>query len=561
MMSLSDVKMLFEFAGGLGMFLYGMNIMATGLQKTAGNKMKQLLGFLTNNRLLGVVVGALITAIIQSSSATTVMVVGFVNAEILNLTQAVGVIMGANIGTTITSWLVSMNAISGDGNVIMSVLKPEFYAPLFFGIGAFLLMFAKKEKKKEVGEILVGFGVLFIGLNFMSSSVEPYSDSPIFVKAFQLLGGNPVLGILVGAVVTALIQSSSASVGILQTLAMNKLVNWQAAVFITLGQNIGTCVTAFLSGIGAHKTAKRASIIHLIFNVVGAVIFGAAMWVVFLVNKEFAASSISSFQISVFHTIFNITNTLLLFPFADYLVKLSEIIIKDEDKDEEKEEDFLTEIKNHLDERMLESPSFAVEAAVHAVVYMGKFTLENAKRAMSAVLNNDAEKAKKVFQDETLINEFTKLLTTYLVKIDNLALTEKQHFVVKNLLYTINDIERIGDHSENLAELAEEKMEQEAMFSKTAYEDLKVIMEEVTNSVCYAIESREKESLECVRTVTKCEDKVDELEEELHEKHLQRLSTNECTAETGVLFLDVISNLERISDHALNIAGYVQDEV
>lgn len=560
MMSLSDVKMLFEFAGGLGMFLYGMNIMATGLQKTAGNKMKQLLGFLTNNRLLGVVVGALITAIIQSSSATTVMVVGFVNAEILNLTQAVGVIMGANIGTTITSWLVSMNAISGDGNVIMSVLKPEFYAPLFIGIGAFLLMFAKKEKKKEVGEILVGFGVLFIGLNFMSSSVEPYSDSPIFVKAFQLLGGNPVLGILVGAVVTALIQSSSASVGILQTLAMNKLVNWQAAVFITLGQNIGTCVTAFLSGIGAHKIAKRASIIHLIFNVVGAVIFGAAMWVVFLVNKEFAASSISSFQISVFHTIFNITNTLLLFPFADYLVKLSEIIIKDEDEEKE-EEDFLTEIKNHLDERMLESPSFAVEAAVHAVVYMGKFTLENAKRAMSAVLNNDAEKAKKVFQDETLINEFTKLLTTYLVKIDNLALTEKQHFVVKNLLYTINDIERIGDHSENLAELAEEKTEQEVMFSKTAYEDLKVIMEEVTNSVRYAIEAREKESLECVRTVTKCEDRVDELEEELHDKHLQRLSTNECTAETGVLFLDVISNLERISDHALNIAGYVQDEV
>ena len=198
---------------------------------------------------------------------------------------------------------------------------------------------------------------------------------------------------------------------------------------------------------------------------------------------------------------------------------------------------------------------------MHAVVYMGKFTLENAKRAMSAVLNNDAEKAKKVFQDETLINEFTKLLTTYLVKIDNLALTEKQHFVVKNLLYTINDIERIGDHSENLAELAEEKTEQEVMFSKTAYEDLKVIMEEVTNSVRYAIEAREKESLECVRTVTKCEDRVDELEEELHDKHLQRLSTNECTAETGVLFLDVISNLERISDHALNIAGYVQDEV
>ena len=559
-MSLNDVKMLFEFAGGLGMFLYGMNIMATGLQKTAGNKMKQLLGFLTNNRLLGVVVGALITAIIQSSSATTVMVVGFVNAEILNLTQAVGVIMGANIGTTITSWLVSMSAISGDGNILMSVLKPEFYAPLFIGIGAFLLMFAKNEKKKEIGEILVGFGVLFIGLNFMSSSVKPYSDSPVFLKAFQILGGNPVLGILVGAVVTALIQSSSASVGILQTLAMNNLVNWQAAVFITLGQNIGTCVTAVLSGIGTHKTAKRASIIHLIFNVVGAVIFGVAMWIIFLVNKGFATSSVSSFQISVFHTIFNLANTILLFPFADYLVKLSEVIIKD-NKEEEDDEDFLTEVKSHLDERMLESPSFAVEAAIHEVVHMGKFTLENAKSAMSAVLTNDADKAKQVFQNESLINEFTKLLTTYLVKIDNLALTENQHFVVKNLLYTINDIERIGDHSENLAELAEEKINQNAVFSKTASEDLKVIMGEATNSVKYAIEAREKESLECVRTVTKCEDKVDELEEELHEKHLQRLSTKECTVETSVIFLDVIGNLERISDHALNIAGYVQDEV
>lgn len=558
-MSLSDVKMLFKFIGGLGMFLYGMNIMATGLQKTAGNKMKQLLGFLTDNRLLGVLVGALITAIIQSSSATTVMVVGFVNAEILNLTQAVGVIMGANIGTTVTSWLVSMNAISGDGNVVMSILKPEFYAPLLIGIGAFLLMFAKKENKKEFGEIAVGFGVLFIGLEFMSGAVKPYSDAPIFLNAFQILGKNPILGILVGAGVTALIQSSSASVGILQTLAQSNLVNWQAATFITLGQNIGTCVTALISGIGAHKTAKRASVIHLMFNVIGAVIFGIIMWIVFMVNKEFAASSISSVKISIFHTVFNITNTIILFPFADYLVKLSEVIIKD--GKEEEGEDFLTEVKNHLDERVLESPSFAVEAAVHEVVHMGKFTLENVKLAMSAVLTNDLDKVKMVFQNEVLINEFTKLLTTYLVKIDSLALTEHQHFVVKNLLYTVSDIERIGDHSENLAELAELKNGQKAIFSKIAIEELRVIMEEAIQSVQFAIEARETEKLEYVRIVTKCEDRVDELEEELHEKHLQRLATKECTVETSVIFLDVISNLERISDHALNIAGYVQDEI
>ena len=315
-MSLEDLKQLFEFIGGLGLFLYGMNIMADGLQKAAGGRMKRMLGYITNNRLLGVLLGALITAIIQSSSATTVMVVGFVNAGILSLSQAVGVIMGANIGTTITAWLVSMSEWG-------EILKPEFYAPVLVGIGAFILLFAKKEKQKEVGSILVGFGVLFIGLSFMSGSIEPYRDSPVFSQVFTVLGNNPILGILAGVIVTGIIQSSSASVGILQTLAMNGVVTWNSAIFITLGQNIGTCVTALLASMGTHKTAKRAAVIHLMFNVIGAVIFGIVMFIVFTLNPVWASSTITSTQISIFHTVFNVVNTIILFPFANQLVSLS----------------------------------------------------------------------------------------------------------------------------------------------------------------------------------------------------------------------------------------------
>jgi len=312
---MQHVEMLFRFIGGLGMFLYGMNVMADGLQKSAGDKMKHLLEFLTRNRLMGILVGAGVTAIIQSSSATTVMVVGFVNAGLMNLTQAVGVIMGANIGTTVTAWLVSMSEWG-------AFLKPEFFAPLLIGIGAFMLLFSKKEKIVDVSEILVGFGVLFIGLNFMSGAITPYRDAPIFSEAFRVLGRNPILGMLAGLAVTALIQSSSASVGILQTLAANGLVNWSSAIFITLGQNIGTCVTALLSSLGAHKTAKRAAVIHFLFNTIGAIVFGLLMFVVFTINKAWASSEINSVGISMFHTFFNVTNTLLLYPFGNLLVKL-----------------------------------------------------------------------------------------------------------------------------------------------------------------------------------------------------------------------------------------------
>lgn len=553
-MSLKDLGLLFQFVGGLGMFLYGMNVMADGLQKSAGNKMKQLLGFLTNNRLLAIIVGALITAIIQSSSATTVMVVGFVNASIINLTQAVGVIMGANIGTTITSWIVSMNEFS-------DALSPEFFAPLVIGIGVFLTMFAKSGKKKDIGEIAVGFGVLFIGLSFMSDSITPYRDAPIFADAFRILGSNPFLGILVGAVVTGILQSSSASVGILQTLAMNGVVNWNAAVFITLGQNIGTCVTALLSSLGANKTAKRAAVIHLLFNVLGAIIFGFVMFLVFAFNREFANASISSMDISIFHSIFNITVTVILFPFANAMVKISGLLVKDNESLEEKEVDVLEDVRRHLDERMLESPSFAVEAASIEVVHMGKFTMENLKNSIKAVVESKQELVDTVYKNEKIINQFQTLLTEYLVKVDSLSLTENQHMLIKNLLYTVTDIERVGDHSENIAELAESKINQKVNFSKEAEKDLLEISEKAGLAFENAIEARDTESIDFVRKVAKYEDMVDDMEEELHEKHLERLSNQNCGVASGVIFLDIINNLERISDHALNISGYVQDEL
>lgn len=550
-MTVEVLGTLFTFVGGLGMFLYGMNVMADGLQKSAGGKMKQLMGILTRNRLLAVVVGALVTAIIQSSSATTVMVVGFVNAGIVNLTQAVGVIMGANVGTTITGWLVSMNEWG-------AIFKPSFFAPLLIGIGAFTIMFSKKEKRKDVGEILIGFGVLFIGLSFMSDAIKPYSDSPIFSNAFAVLGKNPILAILAGAVVTAIIQSSSASVGILQTLAMNGVVGWNSAVFITLGQNIGTCVTALLSSAGANKTAKRAAVIHLLFNVIGAVIFGILMFVVFRIDPVFANSSINSVEISIFHTIFNISNTLILFPFANLLVKLSGLIV-----DDSKQEAIDGEEVNliHLDDRILETPSFAVENAVKESINLGRVTLKNTETAMQAILQNDINKANEVFKTEKLIDKYEQKITEYLAKINNLSINEEQHKLVSDLFYTISNIERVGDHAENLAELAVSKIDHNIWFSDSAYKELEGICNIALQSFENAILSRETENLEYIRKVVQLEDQVDALEEELREKHIERLSKNQCDSETGVIFIDALVNLERISDHSLNIANYVKEEL
>ena len=557
-MSISDISNGFGFLGGLGMFLYGMNIMADGMQKTAGSKMSSFLGMLTNNRFLAVALGALITAIIQSSGATTVMVVGFVSAGVLNLSQAVGVIMGANIGTTITAWIVSMSQL-GDA---FEVMKPGFYAPAIIGIGALLLVFAKSQKKKTIGEIRIGLGLLFIGLDFMSGSINPYTDAPIFAKAFEILGGNPLLGMIIGALVTALLQSSSASVGILQTLAMNGIVTTNAAIYITLGQNIGSCVTAMLSSMGGSRTAKRAAVMHLTFNVIGAIVFGSIGFIFFSLRPAFAASNINAVQISIFHTIFNLTMTTLLFPFADVLVKISGMVVKEKAEEEPVAEDAETAATlKHLDERIFESPAFAVETAALEVVHMGQITYENVVRAIDAVLTVNSDEVETVFKTEQTINNMEKMLTEYLIKVDNLSLTEKQKKVVNNLFYSVSDIERIGDHAENLAEQAQYMVEHGLQFSTTGADDLKSISDSVLKSFQYAIDARQNGNMEAVRKVSQYEDDVDSQEEELREKHIERLSAGECKASAGVVFLDIISNLERVSDHAYNLAGYVKDEM
>lgn len=556
-MSVSDISNAFGFLGGLGMFLYGMNIMADGMQKTAGSKMSSFLGMLTNNRLLAVALGALITAIIQSSGATTVMVVGFVSAGVLNLTQAVGVIMGANIGTTITAWIVSMSQL-GDAFAFM---KPGFYAPCIIGVGALLLVFSKKQKKKTIGEILIGLGLLFMGLDFMSGSISPYTDAPIFAKAFALLGGNPFLGMIIGALVTALLQSSSASVGILQTLAMNGVVTTNAAIYITLGQNIGSCVTAMLSSTGASRTAKRAAVIHLTFNIIGALLFGVLGFVVFALRPSFAASNISAVQISIFHTIFNLTNTALLFPFANQLVKLSGLVVKEKEETLPVEDEEAAATLKHLDERIFESPAFAVDTAALEVVHMGQITMDNVKRALDAILTGNLEEIGDVYKTEKTINNMEKMLTEYLIKVDNLSLTEKQKKVVNHLFYSVSDIERVGDHAENLAEQAEYMVNHHLDFSDTGMRDLEDISGNVVKSFQYAIDARQTGNMDSVRKVSQYEDEVDNLEEELREKHIERLSSGKCEPSSGVVFLDIISNLERISDHAYNLAGYVKNEM
>lgn len=552
-MTFDDFSMMFQFIGGLGMFLYGMQMMATGLQKTAGDKMKHLLGVLTNNRFMGILVGALITAIIQSSGATTVMVIGFVNAGLMNLFQTVGVIMGANIGTTITAWIVSAGQL-GDA---FTVMKPSFYAPLMIGIGAMLVMFAKKEKKKNIGEILISLGLLFVGLDWMSGAIKPYTDAPIFAQAFALLGSNPFLGVLVGAIVTAVMQSSSASVGVLQTLAMNGVVTTNAAVYICLGSNIGSCYTALLSSIGASKNSKRAAIINLLFNCFGVLIFALIGFGIFTVNKRIANATIDSVQISIFHTIFNVVNTIIMFPIANLLVKVSCIIVKEGKVENESSE---LSLENHLDDRIMKTPSFAIEATLKEINEMGILAYENTRLSINAAMYGDYEDIQKVYENEKKINKYEKSIASYLVKINNLSLNDLQHKTVKNLLYTINDLERVGDHAKNIAEFAETMKNDNLKFSDKVIGELARMNEKVLQSLNASLEARKSGNTDLIKDVLKYEDEVDLIEQDIRERYIARLLDEECNIESGVLFMDIIGNLERVSDHAFNIAGYLKDE-
>ena len=528
--------------GGLGLFLYGMHIMASGLQKAAGSKLKKVLEMLTKNRIIGILVGALVTAVIQSSSATTVMVVGFVNAGLMNLTQAVGIIMGANIGTTITGWIVSS----------AEFLKTDTLAPIAVFIGAAMILFCKKTKMKQIGEIIIGFGVLFIGIEMMSSGVKPLAELEGFKLAFQQFGKNPILGVCVGMIVTAIIQSSSASVGILLALSFNGLVTWDAAVYIIMGQNIGTCATALLSGLGASKNAKGAAYIHLLFNVIGSVVFSVIAFIFFTLNPVFGNNVITPYWISVVHTGFNFANTLIMFPFANGLVKLAEIMCRSSKGKVDEDSEVL-----HLDDRLLNSPSIAIASCIKEIVHLGNMANKNLVLACDTVISKNTSAIEKIYEREGKIDNLTKAITQFLVKLCNTDITTEENDYITSLFHTVHDIERIGDHCENLAEFTETLISDDIDFSDSAKTELTEMFTETEKCVRNSIIALEDNDIDFAEKVIKEEERVDGLEKSLRQKHIDRLTANLCSPMVGVVYLDILTNMERVSDLALNVAQVV----
>ena len=538
------LDIIIPFAGGLGMFIYGMQIMAQGLENAAGNKMKSLLEILTKNKLMGVLLGAAITAVIQSSSATTVMVVGFVNAGLMNLTQAMGVIMGANIGTTVTGWLVSSVEWA-------EFLSPSKLAPVAVIVGVVMMLTGKRRSTKDISSIVIGFGLLFIGITTMSEAVEPLREFEGFVNMFVVLGQSPVLGILAGAVVTAIIQSSSASVGILQSLAAAGLVPFSAAIYIIMGQNIGTCVTAILSGLGAKKNAKTAALMHLLFNVIGTVLFSAVAIVYFeFMNPQAGVGAITQTQISLVHTIFNIGTTVLLFPASNLIIKLAKKIgsVKENEQDPG---------KVLLDERLLETPGIALQSTINEAIRMGELVMGTMETVRDILFSKTQAAIDQVREDESTVDKLCAGITDYAVKLSTMQISEKEHETVAHLLQILSDIERVSDYCENISEYAETMIEKKVTFSDIAKSHMEEIMSETIDSYRYAIEAFRDNSQEKALKVIEKETRIDELEIRLRTKHIARLADNQCSTEAGIVFLDALVGLERISDHARNIVEEV----
>ncbi len=541
---MSYVDILIPFAGGLGMFIYGMQIMAQGLENAAGNKMKSLLEVLTKNKLMGVLLGAVITAVIQSSSATTVMVGGFVNAGIMNLTQAMGVIMGANVGTTVTGWLVSATEWA-------EFLRPDKLAPIAVIIGVIIMLTGKRRSSKEIASIIVGFGLLFIGISTMSDAVSPLKESEGFVNLFATLGQSPLLGILAGALVTAIIQSSSASVGILQSLAAAGLVPFSAAIYIIMGQNIGTCVTAILSSLGAKKNAKTAALMHLLFNVIGTVIFSVFAIVYFeFMNPQAGTGVITQTQISAVHTFFNIATTVLLFPVSNWIIRLSKKIGHVKEKEQDRS-------KVLLDERMLQTPGIALQSVINETVRMGEIVQESLNIAKSVLYTKKQEDIDLLREDENIVDRLCAGITEYTIKLGSLQISEKEHQTAARLLQILSDIERVSDYCENISEFAETLLEKKASFSEVAAEHLDEMIKETVECYQYALEAFKEQSQDKALKVIEKETMVDNYEISLRSLHMKRLANNQCSTEAGVVFLDALVCIERISDHARNIAEEV----
>lgn len=548
-----DFFSILSMIGGLALFLYGMNVMGDGLAKVSGGKLERILENLTSNPLKAVILGAGVTAVIQSSSATTVMVVGFVNSGIMKLSQAVGIIMGANIGTTITSWILSLSGIEGD-NFFIQLCKPTSFSPILAAIGIVLMLFIKNEKKKDIGAILVGFAVLMFGMDAMSAAVKPLANVPEFTGILTAFS-HPILGMLAGALLTAVIQSSSASVGILQALCVTGAVSYSVAIPIIMGQNIGTCVTALISAIGASKNAKRAAMVHLYFNIIGTLVF---MLVFYTVNQfvdfAFMGEAANGAGIAVVHSLFNVFATMLLLPFARGLEKLACLTIRDEktatgEIAQEEESELLL-----LDPRFLEKPGFAIEQSVNVAVQMAEESKKTLFTAIDLIENYTEEKAEQVSHLESIVDRYEDELGSYLVKLARKNLNSHDSHTLSIVLHCIGDFERISDHAINIMEAAREMHEKGLTFSKKAAEELRVLNRAVKDIVESSYKVFYDQDLKLAQRIEPLEEVIDDLNQELKKRHIRRLRNGKCTIEMGFVLSDITTSMERVADHCSNIA-------
>ncbi|MCS3901340.1 Na/Pi cotransporter family protein [Methanococcus voltae] len=528
--------------GGLALFLYGMTLMGNGLQKVAGDRLKKMIEVLTKNKYMGVLVGAVVTMIIQSSSATTVMVVGFVNASLMTLYQAIGVIMGANIGTTVTAQLVAF--------------KLTHVAPLIVASGVALYLASKKRKHLDTAEVLIGFGILFLGMAMMSAVLKPLAGTPAFEEMLMGLE-NPFLGIFVGFIITVILQSSSATTGLLLAVAASGGMSLEVAFPIIFGQNIGTCVTAILSSIGASRNAKRAAIMHLLFNLIGTSIFMILIYItpIITIIQSLSSTDIQR-QIANAHTLFNVANTLMLLPFAGYFVYVAEKILPIQEDEREMKP------MKYVDKRIVEeTPSIGLLLISKEVLRMGKTVGSNIDYAMEALMNKDEKLVEKVRRKEKVIDYMAHELTVNLIELSNKSLSDEQHAKISVLTSTVTDLERIGDIAEEIAEKAQYMIDENLSFSEDAVKDLNEMYDMIVSTYARTMDAYKSTRLEVIEEVIYLENEVDKLEKSYRKKHIKRLKLKQCSPKAGIVFLDVISYFERISDHSSNIAKSVREAV
>ncbi len=548
-----DIFSLLSMIGGLALFLYGMEVLGDGLKKASGGKLEHILEKLTSNKLMAVLLGAGVTAVIQSSSATTVMVVGFVNSGIMKLSQAVGVILGANVGTTVTAWILSLTDVNGSG-FFLQLLKPTSFSPILAIIGVCLISMGKKERQKNIGTILIGFAVLMFGMDTMSTAVEPLAEQPEF-SHILLMFSNPVLGMLVGLILTAVIQSSSASIGILQALCATGVVSYATAIPIIMGQNVGTCVTALISSAGASKNAKRAALIHLYYNIIKTVAFMAVFYALnAFIHFAFLEEAASALGIAVIHTAFNVAAVIIIFPVSWILEKLAYLTIPDTEEEREKEAEKSRKEIQLLDTRFLSTPGFALEQCKNVAVDMADYSREALFLAIQMLDKFDKASADRVVELENIVDHYEDEIGAYLVKLSSRHLTEKDSQHLSVLLHSIGDFERISDHAINIMEAAKEMHAKELDFSRKAREELGIYTGAIKDIINTSVLVFQEEDLKLAAMIEPMEEVIDYLSVEVKKRHMKRLRKGKCTIEMGFILSDIVTNYERVSDHCSNIA-------